>query len=108
MADLKMSNMKINVALLILRENLSEDFFSTLKTFLRTTDLQTFEIIKYLIDFHFVDRDIENSRYKISSQGYNKLQNDNLLHINLKELILEKNNPDFNYHEKLIKYIPNT
>lgn len=106
--NLKISKMKINISLVILKENSDGDFYSLLKYFFSTTDKQTLEIIQYLIDHNFIDRDFELSQYKMNALGYTRLRQYNLLNVSINSIILDTENKDFNYRNKLIKYIPNT
>lgn len=102
-----LGNMKIQLALIIIKSCDQSLIMPTMKSVFGMTTLQINLVIDYLIEYNFLVLDSEKFILKLSDEGYNFLRDSNMETLSFEELNRDENENDFNYKDKVKKYIPN-
>lgn len=102
-----LGKMKIQLALIIIKSCAQSLIMPTMKSVFGMTTLQINLVIDYLINHNFLVLDSDKFILKLSNEGYNFLRDSNMEALSFEELNQDDNGNDFNYRDKVRKYIPN-
>lgn len=102
----KLGKMKIEICLIIIKSCNERDIFPLMKSFFNLTDFQLHLYFEYLVDQNLVDFYGESDQISLTVNGFSLLRESHLEIVDLEEL-LNVEPIDFEYEEKIKKFIPN-